>query len=136
MWSGLPDPAITRQELEAESDVGRYAATAFIEGWQQLQEEVGVYDGLTTRQAHDYLMSGTKATILRAVLEDVAGGTGRLPNPHTIGRHLREIRDRNFNGKCIKCVANKNGHRWFVDSILPHHKKRDTVYNSITQDSN
>lgn len=118
VWAGMPDPAITRAELETEADVGRHAANAFIEGWQQLQEEVGAVDGMTARQAYDHLMNGAKAPILRNALEEVAGGVGKLPNAHTIGRHLREIKDRNFSGKCLRCIPNeKLGHRWFVSQV-------------------
>jgi hypothetical protein len=118
VWAGLPDPATTRQELEAEADVGRHAANSLLEGWSQLQDEVGVHDGITTRQVYDFLMNGTRAPILRNALEEVAGGVGKLPNAHTIGRHLREIKDRNFNGKCLSCAPNeKTGHRWFVSQV-------------------
>lgn len=118
VWSGMPDPAITRAELEQDSDVGRIQANGFIEGWSQLQEEVGAEDGLTTREACDHLSNGVAAPILRHALEEIVGGNGKLPNAHTIGRHLREIRDRNFNGKALRCRPNeKTGHRWFVSQV-------------------
>jgi len=118
VWAGMPDPAITRLELEQDADVGRQTANTFIEGWEQLQVEVSNTNGLTAREVYDYLLNGTKAPILRNALDEVVGGIGKLPNAHTIGRHLREIRDRNFNGKALRCLPNeKTGHRWFVSQV-------------------
>lgn len=118
VWSGCVDPAKTRAELEQESDVGRDTANGLIEGWAQLQSMVNAKDGLTTREAYDLISQGLKVPLLRDALEEMAGGHGKLPNPHTIGRHLREIRDRNFGGKCLRCVPNdKLGHRWYVHSM-------------------
>lgn len=117
VWAGMPDPSITRAELEDNADVGRHTANTFIEGWEQLQKEVGA-DQLTARDAYDYLLNGARAPILRNALDEVSGGMGKLPNAHTIGRHLREYRDRNFNGKALKCLPNeKTGHRWFVSTV-------------------
>lgn len=118
VWAGAVDPATTRQELEMESDVGRYTANGIIEGWLQLQQMVGAKDGLTTREAYDFISQGLMVPSLRDALEEIAGGVGKLPNAHTIGRHLREIKDRNFNGKCLRCVPNdKTGHRWYVADL-------------------
>ncbi len=118
VWAGMVDPAITRQELEIESDVGRYAANGLIEGWSQLQSMLDAKDGLTTREAYDVLNKGLSVPILRDALEEIAGGVGKLPNAHTIGRHLREIKDRNFGGRCLRCIPNdKLGHRWYVSQV-------------------
>lgn len=118
VWCGLVDPATTRQELEMESDVGRYAANGLLEGWAQLQSMLNASEGLTTREAYDVLLKGLHVPLLRDALEEIAGGVGKLPNAHTIGRHLREIKDRNFGGKCLRCIPNdKLGHRWFVSQV-------------------
>ena len=117
VWAGMVDPAQTRQELEVESDMGRSAANSLIEGWSQLQSMLDAKDGLTTREAYDVLMKGLHVPALRDALEEIAG-VGKLPNAHTIGRHLREIKDRNFSGKCLRCIPNdKLGHRWYVCQV-------------------
>lgn len=118
VWAGMPDPAITRAELESNSDGGREAATAFVEGWWALQQEVGSKDGMTAAEAVNHLRNGADATQLRMALDEMTGGVGKLPNAHTIGRHLREYRDRTYGGKAIKCIPNpKLGHKWFVSQI-------------------
>lgn len=116
LWAGMIDPAITRAELESEADVGKDNATALILGWAELQRIANAPTGLTAREAHDLLAKGTQVPMLRDALDEIAGGGGRLPNAHTIGRHLREVRDRSFGGKVIRCIPNeKVGHRWFVE---------------------
>lgn len=118
VWAGLVDPAITRVELETESDVGRYAVNGLIEGWSQLQNMLDAQEGLTTREAYDVLSKGLNVPTLLNALEEIAGGVGKLPNAHTIGRHLREIKDRNFGGRCLRCIPNnKLGHRWYVTQV-------------------
>lgn len=118
LWAGMIDPAITRAELESEADVGKDNATSFVMGWAELQKAANAPDGLTARQAHELLAKGVQSPLLRDALEEISGGVGKLPNAHTIGRHLREIRDRNFAGKVIRCIPNeKIGHRWYVEGI-------------------
>ncbi len=116
IWAGMIDPAITRIELESEADVGKDMATSLIVGWQELQHLANSPKGLTAREAHDLLLKGADVPLLRDVLEEMSGGRGSLPKPHTIGRHLREVRDRNYSGRIIRCEPNeKVGHRWYVE---------------------
>jgi len=118
VWAGQPDPAETRAELESDADVGRHEASSLVEGWLELEKESGIKGGISAKQAYDLLSEGAKAPTLRGILGEITGVEGKLPNAHTIGRHLREVRDRNFNGKVIKCVPDdKKGHRWYVTSI-------------------
>jgi len=118
VWAGQPDPASTRVELEMDADVGRHDASSLVEGWLELEKEFDIQGGMTAKQAYDLLSNGAKAPTLRAVLAEITGEERRLPNAHTIGRHLRELRDRNFNGRAIKCHADdKKGHRWYVASM-------------------
>lgn len=117
VWAGLPDPAETREELEVESDVKRHEATEIVEGWDELLNVMRSPDGMTTREALEALKGGVEAPKLRAALEEMSGSS-RLPTAHTIGRHFREIRDRNFAGKMLKCEPNdKTGHRWYVEEV-------------------
>lgn len=116
VWCGLDDPAVTRAELETEADVGKDVASSLVEGWLELQKIANSPKGLTAREVHDMLSRGTSVPLLRDALEELAGTVGKLPNAHTIGRHLREIRDRTYNGRAIRCIPNeKTGHRWFVE---------------------
>lgn len=119
LWSGMIDPAITRAELESEADVGKDTATSLILGWAELQRVANAPNGLTAREAHDLLTKGAQVPLLRDALDEIAGGVGKLPNAHTIGRHLREVRDRNYGGHIIRCIPNeKVGHRWFVEGAI------------------
>ncbi len=122
VWAGMEDPAETREELERDADVGRSAASSLVEGWLALQQEKSMPEGFTCRQVYELLHAGIPMPLLRTALEDIAGGDGRLPNAHTIGRHLREIRDRNFGGLIMRCMPNdKLGHRWYVEEAPEPH---------------
>jgi hypothetical protein len=117
VWSGLPDPAETRAELETEGDENRSGALDLIEGWEELLREHRIEGGLTTREALALLDSGRDIPRLRAAFEEISGGH-RLPNAHQIGRRFREIKGRNFGGKTLRIKANdKLGHRWYVSLI-------------------
>lgn len=118
LWIDMIDPTITRAELESDSDVGKDMSTALIHGWAELQRVSNSPNGLTAREAHDLMAKGVQVPVLRDALEAISG-VGKLPNAHTIGRHLREVRDRIFHGSVIRCIPNeKMGHRWFVEGII------------------
>jgi hypothetical protein len=119
VWAGLPDPASTRDELERDGDIQRHAGEALVDGWSEMQTAAGAEGGLTAREACDLLAAGrAEAPGLRRVFEEIARAPGKIPPPHTVGRHLREARDRNFAGKILRCAPNeKTGHRWSVEMI-------------------
>lgn len=116
VWVGLPDPALTRDELETNADEGRALAIDLIEGWSELQKSMRSEDGLTTREALDALSAGNDSMRLRAALEEISGST-RLPTPHTLSRRFRDIRGRNFAGRALLCSSNHSGHRWYVEDV-------------------
>ena len=111
IWSGLPDPAVTRHELEEEADIGKYLAGNMVEGWQQLQEEVNAPQGITSVEACELLAGDTDARLLREALSSMLG-RGKL-NPHSLELTLRHLRERNFSGRCIRCTDNS----WFVQQV-------------------
>lgn len=113
MWAGMPDPAETRAELEVEADIGKDTSCALIDAWFQLQISMDKPCGFTAKEAFGLL---PRAPNLQGALEDITNG--KRVNAHVIGRHLREIRDRNYNGKVVKCIPNeKMGHRWQVAEL-------------------
>lgn len=113
VWIGLPDPSETREELEAESDTQRSVALDLIEGWHQMLQIKRSEDGMTAKEVITALLMGCEVPRLRAAMEEISKGK-KTPNAHQLGRHLRDIKDRNFGGKMLKCLPDKTGHRWFV----------------------
>lgn len=117
VFAGFPDPAITREELEVESDINRHSAIELVEGWAELLELTRSMDGITIREGLTFLKEGVEAPRIRAAFEDMTGST-RLPTAHTIARHFREIKDRNFAGKMMRAKQDpQNAHRWFVEEV-------------------
>lgn len=115
-FAGLPDPATTRLELEEHADVETDDKAALVQALADWQTETGNVDGtkasdiLANLKANPEMGSG-----LRAVLEDIAGMPGTLPNAQTFARHLRIAMQRNLGGRVLMHISDpKNGHRWFV----------------------
>jgi len=113
VWIGMPDPAITRNELEIEADDEKCTATSLVEGWLELQEQLKV-EMITAREACFQLRNGAIARKLRDALHELTR-TRAIPTAHTVGRHLREVRDRNLNGLILKCRPDPTGHYWYVE---------------------
>jgi hypothetical protein len=115
VWAGMKDPAETRNELERDADASRFICNGLVEGWLELQAETGKFDGMTCREARDALSNDSiAAKELREALMEITHSRV-LPSAHTIGRNLREVRDRVLGGKVLRCIPDdKNGHKWFV----------------------
>lgn len=111
IWSGLPDPAATRRELEDEADIGKFMATNLLEGWAQLQEEVSAPNGLTSVEVCELLAGDVDAKLLRDALNSMLGRG--LPNANTLETTLRHLRERNFSGRCLRCYDNS----WSVQEV-------------------
>lgn len=111
VWSGLPDPAVTRHELEEEADIGKYVAANLVEGWAALQEEVQAPFGLTSVEACELLATDVDAKLLRDTLGTMLGRASL--NPHALELTLRSLRERNFSGRCMRCVENS----WSVQNL-------------------
>lgn len=113
VWLGLPDPAETRNELEVEADDEKSNAAALVAGWLELQERLQV-KSLTAADASFELSKGVLAPKLRNALHELTL-TRAIPTGQRIGRHLREVRDRNLNGLILKCIPHPMGHNWYVE---------------------
>lgn len=113
VWAGMANPTSTREELEQEADVHRLTACGLVDGWLELQAELGKFDGMTAKEVRDALVDGkVKATEFRdALLERTRS---KMITSAVIGRHLREIKDINYGGRALRCVEvnDKKGNRW------------------------
>lgn len=121
VWLGLPDPALTREELENESDVQTTFEYGLIEGWEELQKELIKTSGLTAKEAIDFLETKPGACpTLREALEAIAVPGKHLPTAKRLGRSLGEIRNRNRGGKMIRSDGSaKSALRWYVEQLSP-----------------
>lgn len=115
-YAGLPDPAITRLELEEQADVETDDKSALVIGLEQLQQKLDRADGLKASEILEHVRTQPDlAPDLRAVLEDIAGMTGGLPDSKRLARHLREAVNRNLHGLVLTRIEDaKAGHRWRV----------------------
>lgn len=118
VWMGFDDPAITRSELEIEADDEKSTAVGLVEGWFELQNHLEL-KRITAREAYAELSKGCLAPKLRNALHELTR-TRAIPPAHTIGRHLREVRDRNLNGLILKCDPDPSGHYWYVERYNDH----------------
>ena len=114
VWCGLPDAAVTREELEEEAEEGVSEHARLVEGWHQLQMVMGRYDGMSVKEALDHLeREPTAAPLLSEVLDGMRHGSPA--EPLVIARRLREAKDRNVGGKILRSVGNpKEALRWQV----------------------
>jgi len=51
VWCGLPDPSLTRGELEEEADESATEHARLVEAWHQLQRAMAREDGVTIKEA-------------------------------------------------------------------------------------
>jgi hypothetical protein len=118
-FAGLPDPAKTRLELEEHADVETDDKAALVQALADWQAETGNVNGTKANDILAHLRANPETgSGLRAVLEDIAGMPGTLPNAQTFARHLRIASERNLGGVVLKRTSDlKNGHRWFVERM-------------------
>jgi hypothetical protein len=113
VWAGMANPTSTREELEQEADIHRVTSCGLVDGWLELQAELGKFDGMTAREARDALVDGdVKVTEFRDAL--LERSQSRMITAAVIGRHLRTVKDINFGGRVLKCVEldSKKGNKW------------------------
>jgi hypothetical protein len=117
VWCGLPDPALTREELEEEADTELTFEIGLIEGWEELQGTLGRVGGITAKEAIDHLdqNAGTCPT-LRETLGTLPLPPGRhLPTPHKLGQLLSKHRRKKRHGKMLdRDGSAKDALRWYV----------------------
>ncbi len=124
VFAGLPDPALTRAELEEEADVEADTLGAVVKGLWVWQEEAGIteaYQGsnlLEALQAHP-----DRFGELRRALVNLSPSPGdALPSAKLVGRHLREAKNRNFGGFILRSQQRHNANLYVVERLV-----RETV---------
>ncbi len=122
VFAGMPDPAVTRHELEANADIETDLKAMLVAGIEELQNAQGVDGGL---RAADILamvkdVPTDAVPTLRAVLQEISSHPSMLPDTKTLSRHLRDAKGRNLRGLILRCEPDpKAAHRWWVERIEP-----------------
>ena len=122
VWSGLPDPAATRHELEANADVETDVKAMLVAGIEELQNAREIIGGLRAADILDAMKreGADVAPTLRASLLELATAPSLLPDPKTLSRHLRDAKGRNLRGLVLRCEPDpKAAHRWRVERVSP-----------------
>ena len=105
VWLDLPDPAETREELEAASDVEKSTVRDLVHGLAELLE---ARDGrATSRDILEELAAERSAghySTLRLALADSFPGRGRerLPTATQLSMKLGSVRGRHLDGACLE----------------------------------
>lgn len=120
VWCGLPDPALAREELEDECDAQAPFEHGLVEGWDELLILKGKPEGITAKEAIDFLESTKDAcSTLREALATIALPGKQLPTVNKLGASLRRFKNLNRGGKMLKDEGSeKFAKRWYV-----HHLK-------------
>jgi hypothetical protein len=119
VWAGMPDPALTREELEGEADTELAFETGLIEGWEEAQVALSEFTGLTASQVLKHLERSEPKVcpILREALEKITPPRSPLPTPNKLGQELRKVKRKIRNGKRLEPVGSgKEALRWVVVS--------------------
>ncbi|HEY7307877.1 MAG TPA: hypothetical protein VH643_00820 [Gemmataceae bacterium] len=110
VWCGLPDPGLTRQELQTQSDPAASAMTEILRCWEIMDENGR---GLTTARVVKELYDGTEIERwhqdMKVAIETLTECTDQKKLAMQLGLRLRTYRKRNFNGRCIDKPDDKRG---------------------------
>jgi hypothetical protein len=121
VWVGLPDPVLTRGELEDEADTELTFEVGLIEGWEELERALGK-KGITAKEGIDCLMQSSRETCptLREALGSLPLPPGRdLPTPNKLGQLLGKHRRKKRHGKMLeKDGSAKDALRWYVTDAM------------------
>lgn len=123
VWSGLPDPAVTRHELEADADIETDVKAMLVAGIEELQIAREIIGGLRAADILDIMKQegADVAPTLRAALLEIATAPSLLPDPKTLSRHLRDAKGRNLRGLVLRCEPDpKAAHRWRAERVPPN----------------
>lgn len=118
VWAGMPDPAATRHELEADADGETDVKAMLLAGIEELQSSQKVM-GLRASDMLDMIKNAPAdvAPTLREALGEISA-TPSLPDPKTLSRHLRDAKGRNLRGLVLRCEPDpKAAHRWRVERV-------------------
>jgi hypothetical protein len=120
VWAGLPDPALTREELVTHSDRDVESLRGLIAGWREVDPEG---EGRTAGQVIELLKDKKRLDefcVLREVLADLFDlSQGKLPSVQKLGYLLRRYRGRNVGGVCFDSRPAHGGRvAWMVRSVV------------------
>lgn len=121
VWAGMPDPAVTRHELQANADVETDLKSMLVAGIEELQSARNIDGGLRAADILDLIKNTPvdMAPTLRAALVEIAA-PALVPDPKTLSRHLRDAKGRNLRGLVLRCEPDpKAAHRWRVERVPP-----------------
>jgi hypothetical protein len=114
VWTGLPDPALIRQELAEQSDDLKNTLLMLIAGWQEIDptgEGMTVATAMKLTDEHK-----EKYETLQTVFYEMTP-KGKSPTPQSIGSKMNALRRRVADGRYIDCHKGKNKTKvWFVQS--------------------
>lgn len=120
MFAGLPDPALTRFELEEQADTeGDEKANLIfaLDEWQKVAANSAPY---TAHDVIDQVRANPDAvpSLRRALTDLLRSPGGVMPTTKVLSRHLRDAKLRNFGGLMLVCEEHpKSAHRWFVREV-------------------
>lgn len=119
-FAGLPDPALTRIELEEEADVEADAMGAVVKALWAWQEEANVTSSYQAGDALDSLHANPDrfAELRKALLVLAGAPGGALPSLRVMVRHLRETKSRNFGGFILRSEKRHAANLYMVDRIV------------------
>ena len=123
VFAGMPDPAVTRHELEANADIETDSKAMLVAGIEELHIARGSIGGLRAAEILDMVRSlpADAVPTLRSALQEISSHPAMLPDPKTLSRHLRDAKGRNLRGLVLRCEPDpKAAHRWWVESVEPN----------------
>lgn len=111
VWVGLPDPGITRQEVQKESDREAMLLRQLLDAWRDADPS---RYGLTVAEAICRANEGHVG--LAAVFGEFADKTGNV-NKRAMGMKLHHLRGRVCGGLCFDSRDTRQGQAWLVKSV-------------------
>lgn len=108
VWSGEPDPGLTREEFVESADTERNALRELIHGWGELDADCA---GVTTTSILEHLAKYPDrcVAVREAILELCPAPAGKLPSSKSLGRKLRGLISRVVDGRFIDSRKDRNG---------------------------
>lgn len=117
VFAGLPDPAITRAELEREADVEADEVGTVIAALWEWQHGMNVTAPYTVNDVLERLQQHREMhPRLRNALVTLAGTAGgALPSVRVLARRFREAKNRNFRGFILRSEQRHNANLYRVE---------------------
>lgn len=121
VFAGLPDPTLTRTELEEEADVEGDSMGSVVKSlwtWQQEANFVRPYEGSDVLES--LTAEPNRYAELRTALANLAATPGgALPSAKVVGRHFREAKNRNFGGFILRSEKRHSANLYWVELVGP-----------------